>query len=266
MKSFWLRQLIRQMFFSEFWGFMGSHFTAQHYITELNATHRDEYRWNGERHILGAFCTTAVLTGEYYNQNKLLPCSYPAVLMRDSCTQGGISTAGSFSENWINICCAVQNVKELKTNVHHAESQFADSASFSFFHYYYSSPLLYLFWSESACAHVCTAVDMCQTSERVCVCACVRFRLCYLLCRRLVLTIWLLEKHLHLWRQWSTCCVSQQRKRLSKSLERREELSQTQTDSFWCLAMKPVGDLWPHHNMRLENLEDKTFSFNFSYF
>lgn len=28
--------------------FMESYFTAQHYITELNAAHGDEYRWSGE--------------------------------------------------------------------------------------------------------------------------------------------------------------------------------------------------------------------------
>lgn len=85
--------------------------------------------------------------------------------------------------------------------------------------------------------------------------------MCYPDCRRLTGTIWLLEKHLHLWGQSSTCCGSQQYGRLSKSLESREKLSQTQTDSFWCVAMKPVGDLWPHPNMRFEKLEEKTFHF-----
>lgn len=77
-----------------------------------------QMKWG--RRIWDAFRIAAVLTGgEYSNQNKLLPCSYPAVLMRDGCTQGGTSTiataAGSFSVNWINICCAAQNVRQLKS-------------------------------------------------------------------------------------------------------------------------------------------------------
>lgn len=130
------------------------------------------------------------------------------------------------------------------------------------FYCFFPSGIFFLIWI-CICAHVCEGPDMYHASLLVCISACayVWFSVCYADCRKLALAIWLLEEHLHLWRQSSTCCESQQYRRLSKSLERRGELSQTQTDSFWCLAMKPVGDSWPHPNMRLAKLEEQTFCF-----
>ncbi len=199
---------------------------------------------------------------EYCNQNKLLPCIRPAVLMLDSCMQGGISTiastAGSFSANWINICCAAQNVRDLKKcTPREQKSRFADSAfllfirSLSLSLAIFFDPNLHMcarVWSSdyvsclSTCVSPCAAWDFSVAGSSCEQSGYLRSICIYDGCRAPVVWANSTEGFPRAWREG-------------------EELSQTQTDSFWCPAMKPVGDPWPHPNMRLAEVEDGTFSF-----
>lgn len=90
-------------------------------------------------------------------QNKLPLGSYPAELMQDSCMQGGFltiaATAGFFSANWINICCAAQisgNFRKTAAQTLHLSPSSSNSA---FMH----SRVRLIIYAQWFCARACDA-------------------------------------------------------------------------------------------------------------
>ena len=121
------------------------------------------------------------------------------------------------------------------------------------------SPSCIFFWSESAYEHMSGYLSCRKTCVYLNLCVCMWFRMCYSDCWKLALTIWLLEKHLHLWRQSSTCCVSQWCRRLSKSLESRGNYHKHRLIA---------SDVWPWSQLEIHEIRKKWrtklfVSFNF---